>query len=43
MLLRIDDEIKRNDNLEDYRKQWRDIYYIGSDLLKKIDAWLAVK
>lgn len=43
MLLRIDDEIKKNDKLEDYRKQWRDLYCTGSELLKKIDVWLAIK
>jgi len=43
MLSQIDDEVKKDSKLEDYRKQWQELYYTGSELLKKIDAWLAVK
>ncbi|MCK6462750.1 MAG: hypothetical protein L6Q29_02950 [Candidatus Pacebacteria bacterium] len=41
LLSRIEEEIKKNKELEEYRKKWQELYHNGSLLIGKIDSWLS--
>lgn len=41
LLSKIEDEIKKNKELEEHRKKWQELYHNGSLLIRKIDSWLS--
>lgn len=41
LLSKIEEEVKKNKELEEYRKKWQELYHNGSLLIGKIDLWLS--
>lgn len=41
LLTKIEGEIKKHGELEEYRKKWQELYRNGSLLIGKIDSWLS--
>lgn len=41
LLLKIEEEVKKQKELDGYREKWRELYHNGSLLIKKIDSWLS--
>jgi len=41
LLSKIEEEIKKHPEIEEYRKKWQELYDNGSSLIKEIDAWLS--
>lgn len=43
LLLKINEDIKKDNDLDKYRQELRELYNSGSSLIKKIDLWLGTK
>lgn len=43
LLSEIEEEIKKHQEIEEYRKKWRELYDNGSRLIKEIDSWLSLE
>ena len=41
LLARIEEEVKKHPEIEEYRKKWQELYDSGSHLIQEIDLWLS--